>query len=110
MTLFKLVFELIADLFLRSCQWYRRICGGTWHYVVVDLSKEADYWHNQDILDSLYYWHNQDILDPSEIELRREDWGKKRFESVAKIETRDVQTLHESTYHSSVYGRSFNED
>jgi hypothetical protein len=90
MTLFKLVLELIADLFLRSCQWFRRISGGTWHYVVVDLSKYSDYWHNQDILDSLYYWHNQDILDPSEIELQREDWGEKRFESVAKVETRDV--------------------
>ncbi|MEH2160370.1 MAG: hypothetical protein V7K38_04835 [Nostoc sp.] len=95
MTLFKLVLEFIADLFLRSCQWYRRISGGTWRYVMVDLSRETNYWHKEDILDSLYYWHNQDILDPSEIELRREDWGEKRFESVAKVETRDVQNIQD---------------
>ncbi|ACC85158.1 hypothetical protein [Nostoc punctiforme] len=110
MTLFKLVFELIADLFLRYRQWYRRICGGTWHYVVVYLCKETYDWHEDSILKPLYYWHNEDILDPSEIELQTEDWGEKRFECMAKVETRDVQTLHESTYNSSVYGRSFNED
>jgi hypothetical protein len=96
MTLLKLVLELIADLFLRDRQWYRRISGGTWRYVVVDLCRETSHWHNEDILDPLYYWHNEDILDPSEIELRREDWGEKRFESVAKVETRDIQDIQRS--------------